>query len=194
MLLELLKNTLSLDDLDSETAVQKVYNRMCRIAEQINSVTNNPDARAKIELTWQLQSLIQFPGSVSRSSIMSSPSIDSSQATAPTTVRPYGHIRLCGLLYVVHRSHPIGEPRGDHMLCVLFDAHLLLATPSQDGKGFELYAIIGSQLQIERCDDGYGRPQAPFDQLILTDRKVSSASTQCTVGNYSLRIILTCTN
>lgn len=43
------------------------------------------------------------------------------------------------------------------MLCVLFDAHLLFATPGRDGKSFELFAVIGTQFEIERCDDGHGK-------------------------------------
>ena len=55
---ELHKNSPALDDSDSEVVIYRVFRHLQQKAQEINKATNDPQARARIEQTWQLQELL----------------------------------------------------------------------------------------------------------------------------------------
>ncbi|KAL9098718.1 MAG: hypothetical protein Q9163_005672 [Psora crenata] len=136
---ELHKNSPALDDAESEAVIRKVLDRMRETAQEINKATNDRQARVRIQRSSQLQALLLL----------------SDMPLQPSVFRTLGHMRLCGVLYVVFHSQ--NEVRGDYMLCALFDAHLLLAIPETGNKRFKVVAIVSTtDIHIERADGGRG--------------------------------------
>ena len=72
-------------------------------------------------------------------------------------LRSLGHVKLCGLLYVVYHAQPYEAPRGQYMLCALFGAHLLFALPDAASKTFLVQLILdASHLRLDSAHDGQG--------------------------------------
>ena len=65
MLAELLKNTPAVEDKEAEASIERVLVRFKNATREINDATNDPSIRARIQRSWQLQYLLQFPRKVS---------------------------------------------------------------------------------------------------------------------------------
>ncbi|KAL8783323.1 MAG: hypothetical protein Q9213_004698 [Squamulea squamosa] len=140
---DLYSNTLEVDNAESRAELGKVVWRLRETAEEINRATNDQNARARVQRSWQLQDLLILP----------------EVSTSPASLRLLGHAVLCGVLYVAYESGK--EVRGAYTLCVLFKSHLLLAVPQAvtqpDILRYDIVALIslyGSL--VEKADNGRG--------------------------------------
>lgn len=76
-------------------------------------------------------------------------------------LRPLGHVKLCGLLYIAYQRQSDQEAQGQYMLCALFGAHLLLAAPERGLKTFRIQAVVDAMhFRLESSEDGQGLPSA----------------------------------
>ncbi|KAL8745654.1 MAG: hypothetical protein Q9190_002231 [Brigantiaea leucoxantha] len=137
------------DNSDSRAEVDKSLTRLREIARLINKATNDRQTQAKIQRAWQLQDILIFPKT----------------SAAPLTPRVLGFATLCGVLYVAYQSE--SNPNGEYMLCVLFQAYLLLAKPNADFIHYEVVALVSlNDVQIDKLANGRAKEEEQWTHTI----------------------------
>lgn len=107
---------------------------------EINRVTGDPLSRDRIRKTLLLRDRIEFSERTPKLDIF----------------RDLGPIRLCGTLHVAYQTP--SNVVGDYMMCALFNAHMLLAVPLEDGRRFSIVVCFHlAQLRIEPSDNRRGK-------------------------------------
>ncbi|RMZ78367.1 hypothetical protein DV738_g3924, partial [Chaetothyriales sp. CBS 135597] len=133
----LARSVVSLDRRKSDS--KKGLTQFRSLVEVVNEATNAPEARLHIQRRWLLQSRLHFGIS----------------GLQHEEFRNLGNIILCGVLHIAYQTKLRVE--GTYALCVLYQAHFLVAFPAETPCKFEIVALIKlCDLKIESPMDGKG--------------------------------------
>ncbi|KAK2757606.1 hypothetical protein FQN54_004575 [Arachnomyces sp. PD_36] len=139
LLADLLKITPAADCPSSHGEIDRALNNLRVVVGEINRVTGDPLSRDRIRKTLLLRDRIDSPDRA--------PKLD--------VFRELGPIKLCGVLHVSYQTS--SNVVGDYMMCTLFNSHLLIAMPLEDGRRFSIAACLHlAELRIESSDNRKG--------------------------------------
>ncbi|RMD41059.1 hypothetical protein DV735_g4075, partial [Chaetothyriales sp. CBS 134920] len=136
---ELLRVTPVADCPSAHAELESLLQQFRTLVEAVNDATNTPEARLHIQRRWLLQSRLQFGTS----------------GLQHEEFRNLGNIMLCGVLHIAYQTKLRVE--GTYALCVLYQAHFLIAFPAETPSKFEMVALIKlGDLKLESPMDGKG--------------------------------------
>jgi hypothetical protein len=139
---ELLKHTTSTDCPNSHMEVENVLVRLREATAEINQATNDVRMRATLERTWLLQDRLVF---LNRK-------LD---AASKNQIRSFGHIGLCGTLYICWQTKD--GINGQYLICLLYRDVLCLASAGKVEPVYTILACVDLQTaRIEEVDNGRG--------------------------------------
>ncbi|KAI1818424.1 Dbl homology domain-containing protein [Poronia punctata] len=152
---ELLKYTPVCDCPNSHMEIESVLMRLREVTAEINRATDDPQMKTTLEQTWLLQDRLIFPH-------------QSNSAASKTTIRSFGHVRLCGALHVCWQTRD--GVAGQYMISLLYRECLCLATASKGDQVYAIQACISlDSIKIEEADNGRGLQchTAPFSWKLV---------------------------
>ncbi|RFU23773.1 hypothetical protein B7463_g12568, partial [Scytalidium lignicola] len=138
---ELLKQTPVCDCPNAHTEIQNALTRLREVVSEINRAADDPRMRLKMERSWLLQDRLVLP--------------DEFCSRSRDIIRSFGHVRLCGVLYVSWQTD--GGVDGQHFICVLYREFLILASASKSVQIYTVKACISLRdIRIEETSNGTG--------------------------------------
>ncbi|KAK5987607.1 hypothetical protein PT974_11739 [Cladobotryum mycophilum] len=152
---ELLKYTPVSDCPNSHMEVDSVLTRLREATAEINRASDDVGMKATLEKTWLLQDRLVFPDR----------KLD---AFSKKQIRSFGHVRLCGTLYVCWQTKDSVD--GQYMVCLLYRDVLCLASAGKVDPIYTILACINiNEVRIEDTDNGRGLQchTAPFSWKLV---------------------------
>lgn len=138
---DLMRQTPVIDSPDAHETLESTLTQFRTIVQAVNIATGSHSARHQIQRKWLLQDRLNL--------------VDS--GLPQHKFRSLGNIHLCGVLHSTFQT-PGSKVEGGFAVCVLFDNHFLIATPSTMSTKFELCAIVAlPDLRIESATAGKGK-------------------------------------
>ncbi|KAI0389365.1 Dbl homology domain-containing protein [Xylariaceae sp. FL0594] len=139
---ELLKCTPVFDCPNSYMEIDNVLIRLREVTIEMNRATSDLQMKTTLERTWLLQDRLVFPS-------------QTSSAASKSTIRSFGHIRLCGALYIGWQTKD--GVTGQYMITLLYKDCLCLATASKGDQIYTIQACISLEsVKVEEADNGRG--------------------------------------
>ena len=167
---ELLKCTPVADCPNSHMEVENTLLRIREATAEINKATNDIRMKEVLRKTWILQDRLTFPDRVSLTAAvaryeiirgsthaltMTDTSTQRFDAVSKNRIRSFGHIQLCGTLYVCWQTRDKVE--GQYMVVLLYREVLCLASASRFDQMYTIQACINlTDIRIEEADNCRG--------------------------------------
>ncbi|KAI9172000.1 Phosphatidylinositol 3,4,5-trisphosphate-dependent Rac exchanger 1 protein [Paramyrothecium foliicola] len=139
---ELLKYTPFTDCPNSHMEVEAVLIRLREATGEINRATNDTRMKTTLEKTWLLQDRLVFMNR----------KLD---AVSKNQIRSFGHIRLCGALYLCWQTK--NGIDGQYVICLLYRDVLCFASAGRVEPIYTILACIDLRgTKVEEADNGRG--------------------------------------
>ncbi|KAF2668519.1 hypothetical protein BT63DRAFT_456161 [Microthyrium microscopicum] len=137
---DLCKYTPACDDPVTHAELQKLLSKLQGLVEEINQASSNPSIRKQIEISWLLQSRLDFGNTI---------------ITNATIFQKLGRVLLCGVLHVTFTTND--RVQGQYMISILYRSMLILATLNKTPNSYSIdMSIPLVNASIDTTDNGKG--------------------------------------